>query len=82
MSLDSVLLKVLACPQDKQPLWYFADEASLYNPRLRVRYPVLEHDIPSLLVESAEAVANEEHDRLVNRAGSDASTDTAITVGL
>ena len=35
MALDPLLLEVLACPEDKGPLLYFADEDLLYNPRLR-----------------------------------------------
>ena len=34
MALDPLLLEVLACPEDKGPLLYFADEDLLYNPRL------------------------------------------------
>ncbi len=40
MALDSKLLEILACPEDKGPLLYFADEQSLYNPRLKRRYRV------------------------------------------
>ena len=35
MPLDPTLLEILACPEDKGPLYYFADEDALYNPRLR-----------------------------------------------
>ena len=38
MALDPMLLEILACPEDKGPLLYFADEDSLYNPRLQLRY--------------------------------------------
>ena len=34
MSLDSALLAILACPEDKGPLYYIESEAVLYNPRL------------------------------------------------
>ena len=37
MALDPQLLEILACPEDKGPLLYFADESSLYNPRLKRR---------------------------------------------
>ena len=50
MALDPQLLEILACPQDKGPLLYFADEDSLYNPRLRRRYRIRD-GIPVLLVE-------------------------------
>ncbi len=53
MALDPMLLEILACPQDKGPLLYFADEGSLYNPRLRRRY-VIKDDIPDMLIDDAE----------------------------
>ena len=40
MALAPALLSVLACPQDKGPLLYFADEQFLYNPRLKRKYPI------------------------------------------
>lgn len=64
MALDPVLLAVLACPNDKEPLYYFADEGWLYNPRLRLRYRV-EGDIPILLPDSGAELEQDEHDRLV-----------------
>lgn len=67
MALDPQLLEILACPEDKGPLLYFVDESSLYNPRLRRRYAV-QDDIPIMLVEEAETVSDEEHDRLVAKA--------------
>ncbi|MFC0082174.1 Trm112 family protein [Aciditerrimonas ferrireducens] len=67
MSLDPILLEVLACPQDKGPLLYVEDEQRLYNPRLRRSYPVRE-GIPVMLVEEAEAVDPAEHDRLMGKA--------------
>ena len=42
MALDPLLLEILACPEDKGPLYYFEDEDSLYNPRLKRRYSVAE----------------------------------------
>ncbi len=39
MTLDPQLLEILACPEDKGPLLYFADEDSLYNPRLQPPVP-------------------------------------------
>jgi uncharacterized protein YbaR (Trm112 family) len=71
MALDPKLLEILACPQDKGPLLYFADEQSLYNPRLRRRYRVLDGDIPDLLIDDAETVDEAEHDRLTTKAESD-----------
>lgn len=70
MALDPMLLEILACPEDKGPLLYFADEESLYNPRLRRRYAVRE-GIPVMLIEEAETVPDEEHDRLTAKAEAD-----------
>ena len=63
MPLDSLLLEILACPEDKGPLWYLADEDSLYNPRLKRRYAVRD-DIPIMLIDEAETVSDEEHQRI------------------
>jgi uncharacterized protein YbaR (Trm112 family) len=71
MALDPKLLEILACPQDKGPLLYFDDEQSLYNPRLRRRYRVLDGDIPDLLIDDSETVDDTEHDRLMKKAESD-----------
>jgi uncharacterized protein YbaR (Trm112 family) len=67
MALDPQLLEILACPEDKGPLLYFADEDCLYNPRLRRRYAVRD-DIPIMLIDEAETVADGEHERLVAKA--------------
>jgi uncharacterized protein YbaR (Trm112 family) len=69
MALDPQLLEILACPQDKGPLLYFADEDALYNPRLRRRYAIRD-DIPIMLIDEAEDVADDEHARLVAKAES------------
>jgi len=71
MALDPKLLEILACPEDKGPLLYFADEQSLYNPRLQRRYRVLDGDIPDLLIDDAETVDDAEHDRLLKKAEAD-----------
>ena len=55
VALDPQLLEILACPEDKGPLLYFADEAALYNPRLKRRYAVRD-DIPIMLIDEAETV--------------------------
>jgi uncharacterized protein YbaR (Trm112 family) len=67
MALDPQLLEILACPDDKGPLLYFADENALYNPRLKRRYAI-QDDIPVMLVDEAETVSDEEHERLVAKA--------------
>ncbi len=67
MALDPMLLEILACPEDKGPLLYFEDEDTLYNPRLKRRYRIVD-DIPVLLVDEAETVTDEEHARLEEKA--------------
>jgi uncharacterized protein YbaR (Trm112 family) len=75
MALDPQLLDILACPEDKGPLLYFEDEDSLYNPRLRRRYPIRE-DIPIMLVDEAETVGDAEHERLLAKAEARGITPT------
>ena len=69
MALDPKLLEILACPEDKGPLLYFADENALYNPRLKRRYDVKD-DIPIMLIDEATTVDDAEDARL--RAKADA----------
>ena len=70
MPLDPQLLAILACPEDKGPLLYFEAESSLYNPRLRRRYEIRD-DIPIMLIDEAETVNAEEHDRLMAKAAAE-----------
>ncbi|MBA2751775.1 MAG: Trm112 family protein [Actinobacteria bacterium] len=67
MALDAQLLEILACPDDKGPLLYLADEDSLYNARLKRRYAVRD-DIPIMLIDEAETVSDEEHARILAKA--------------
>jgi uncharacterized protein len=64
MALDPQLLEILACPEDKGPLYYLADEDALYNPRLRRRYDVRD-DIPVMLIDEATTVDDAEHERIM-----------------
>ncbi len=75
MALDPKLLEILACPEDKGPLLYLADEDSLYNPRLRRRYTIRD-DIPIMLVDEAETVDDAEHQRIVTKARSEGIAPT------
>jgi uncharacterized protein YbaR (Trm112 family) len=75
MALDAILLEILACPEDKGPLLYFADEDSLYNPRLQRRYLVRD-GIPVMLVDEAESVDDGEHRRLLDKAEREGITPT------
>jgi uncharacterized protein len=70
MSLDPLLLEILACPDDKGPLLYFADEDALYNSRLHRRYAIRD-DIPIMLIDEADDVDEAEHERLMAKAAAD-----------
>jgi uncharacterized protein YbaR (Trm112 family) len=70
VTLDPKLLEILACPEDKGPLLYFADESALYNPRLKRRYAVRD-DIPIMLIDESETVDDAEHQRLVGKAAAE-----------
>ena len=65
-SLDPRLLAILACPADKGPLHFIADEGFLYNPRQRRRYEVRD-GIPVMLVEESVIVDEVEHARITAR---------------
>jgi len=75
MAFDETLLEILVCPIDKRGLLYFADEALLYNPRLRRSYRI-ENDIPVLLAQAAAPVPDDEHARLLERARGGAAVGT------
>jgi uncharacterized protein YbaR (Trm112 family) len=70
MALDPKLLEILACPKDKGPLLYFADEDALYNPRLHMKYRITD-DIPVMLIDEAEVVDDAEDGRLAAKAASE-----------
>jgi uncharacterized protein YbaR (Trm112 family) len=70
VALDPKLLEILACPKDKGPLLYFADEESLYNPRLKLRYRITD-DIPIMLIDEAETVDDAEDQRLQTKAATE-----------
>jgi uncharacterized protein YbaR (Trm112 family) len=75
VSLDPLLLDVLACPVDKGPLLWFEDEDILYNPRLKKSYRV-EDGVPVMLVDEAADVSDGEHDRLMAKAEKDGVRST------
>ena len=64
MALDPQLLEILACPEDKGPLYYLQDEDALYNPRLKRRYAIRD-DIPIMLIDEAQGVDDGEHERIM-----------------
>jgi uncharacterized protein YbaR (Trm112 family) len=69
MALDPTLLEILACPEDRGPLYYLDDEHALYNPRLKRRYEIRD-DIPILLVDEATTVDDAEHERIMAKVAS------------
>jgi uncharacterized protein len=75
MALDPALLAILACPEDKGPLYYVEDEDILYNPRLRRVYEIRE-GIPVMLVDEAQTVDDAEHARLQARIESESIAPT------
>ena len=75
MSLDPRLLSVLACPQDKGPLYYLGDEGGLYNTRLHRRYTVRD-GIPVMLIDEAEAVSDADHAAIMARVEAEAIAPT------
>lgn len=64
MSIDKALLDILACPEDKGPLWYLEDESLLYNPRSHRSYPVVS-GIPVMLIPESSIVDDAEHTRIM-----------------
>ena len=80
MTLDARLLEILACPSDKGPLLYFADEERLYNPRLRLCYRV-DDGIPVMLMDEADSVNDTEHERLMAKAEADGVAPTFAEAG-
>ncbi|MCU0697375.1 MAG: Trm112 family protein [Myxococcaceae bacterium] len=70
MALDPTLLDILACPEDKGPLLYFAADGFLYNPRLKRKYRI-EDDVPVMLIDEAQKLSDAEHDTVMKRAATE-----------
>ena len=74
MTLDARLLEILACPDEKGPLYYFepgvagADGGFLLCPACRRRYEVRD-DIPVMLLDEATTLAAADADALLATAG-------------
>jgi uncharacterized protein len=75
MTLSAKLLEILACPEDKGPLYFIADEDVLYNPRLTRRYDV-KQGIPIMLIDEATTVDAAEHARVMAKISADAIAPT------
>jgi Uncharacterized conserved protein len=78
MALDPRLLEILACPDDKGPLYYFPQDpgaggvpqdtgGTLLCPACRRRYDVRD-DIPVMLIDEATVLSPAEVDALLERA--------------
>jgi uncharacterized protein YbaR (Trm112 family) len=80
MTLDPLLIEVLACPEDKGPLLYFADEQLLFNPRLHRTYPVRD-GIPVLLIDEATTLDAAEDERLAAKAAAGGAVTTSTAAG-
>jgi uncharacterized protein len=78
MTLDQRLLEILACPEDKGPLYYFADEDALYNPRLKRRYRIVD-GIPVMLIDEAQSLEPGEGERLFARIEAEGIAPTFTT---
>ena len=66
MPLEPELLSILACPEDKGPLYYIEDLDVLFNPRLQRVYRVRE-GIPVMLIDEAQRLEPSEAERLYAR---------------
>lgn len=55
VGLDPALAEVLACPQDKGPLYLVPEDDLLYNPRTKRSYAI-DGGIPVLLIDEATDV--------------------------
>ena len=75
MTLDATLLSILACPEDKGPLYYFANDGFLFNPRLSRKYLVRD-GIPVMLIEEAVTIDATEKDALMRRIADEGITPT------
>lgn len=63
MTIEKSLLALLACPDDKGPLWFIESESVLYNSRTKRCFPVID-GIPVMLLEESTVVDAAEHIRL------------------
>jgi uncharacterized protein len=75
MSLDTLLLDLLACPIDKQALLYLDEFDILYNPRLHRGYRIRD-GVPVMLADHGEAVTDEQHRNLLRRAAAGGAVAT------
>lgn len=73
MGLDARLLEILACPDEKGPLYYFdpavseTDGGFLFCPACRRRYEVRD-DIPVMLLDEATVLSPSDAEAVLSRA--------------
>ena len=84
MALDPRLLEILACPDDKGPLYYFESgvvpqrtDGALLCPACRRRYDVRD-DIPVMLIDEATVLSQAEVDTLLERARAEGIAPTFV----
>lgn len=88
MALDARLLEILACPDEKGPLYYFdpassgtdggssgTDGGFLFCPTCRRRYEVRD-DIPVMLLDEATTLSEADAEALLARAAEQGITPT------
>jgi len=75
VSLDARLLEILACPDDKGPLYYFPADAFLFCPACRRRYEIRD-DIPVMLLDEATVLSADDAEALLSRAKDEGITPT------
>ena len=67
MGLDARLLEILACPDDKGPLYYFEADGFLFCPACRRRYEIRD-DIPVMLIDEAAVLPVSDAEAVMARA--------------
>ena len=67
MPLDARLLEILACPDEKGPLYYFEADGFLFCPACRRRYEIRD-DIPIMLLDEATVLSADDAEALLARA--------------
>ena len=67
MGLDARLLEILACPEEKGPLYYFEADGFLLCPTCRRRYEIRD-DIPVMLLDEATVLSPSDAEALLARA--------------
>lgn len=77
MALAQQLLDILACPKDKGPLFYLADEQSLVNTRLGLAYSI-KNDIPIMLIDKADSLDEAEVARVLAKVEAEGIAPTFV----